>query len=166
MVKRKGFSTGTVLIFALVFCVHPLLFSYQVPRLPKKQETLLRRIYQEVADMGEPLMNDVLVRDFQFELDGFDSNKEEHIVILGKVQPNGLHRMILQVTFFKKVGRNALVKYAFETKCLECLLGGEAVVLENMSFSMEEIGRFLPVILDGIREEKRILKRPSDPHLD
>ncbi|MCJ7679094.1 MAG: hypothetical protein MUP70_00065, partial [Candidatus Aminicenantes bacterium] len=69
-------------------------------------------------------------------------------------------------TFFEKVGRNVVVKYARETKSLECLHGGDALSLKYLSFSREEIGRFLPVILDGIREEKRILKRPSDPHLD
>ena len=166
MDKRKGSGTGIALIFALVFCLHPLLFSDQVPRLPKKQETLLRRIHQEVAAMGQPPMDVVHVRDFFFELDGFGSNKEEHIVILDEALPNGLHRMILQVTFFEKVGRNILVKHALETKSLVCLLGGEAVVLENLSFSREEIGRFLPVILDGIRAEKRALRSPSEAYLD
>lgn len=116
--------------------------------------------------MGQPPMDVVHVRDFFFELDGFDSNKEEHIVILDEALPNGLHRMILQVTFFEKVGRNILVKHALETKSLVCLLGGEAVVLENLSFSREEIGRFLPVILDGIRAEKRALRSPSEAYLD
>jgi hypothetical protein len=160
MVKRNGLGTGLIPIFCLFLFSLSAALTGQVPPLPHKQETLIRRIYQEVAEMDHQPPGEILVRDFQFELDGFDSNKEEHIVILSEAQPNGLQRMILQVTFFEKVGRNILIKHAQETKSLECLLGGDAVFLKNLSFSREEIGRFLPVILDGIREEKEVLKGP------
>lgn len=164
MVKRKGLGTGLILLFCLFLALPPAALTGQIPPLPHKQETLIRHIYQEVADMDFQAPGDILVRDFHFELDGFDSNKEEYVVILSKAQPNGLQRMILQVTFFEKVGRNVLIKHAQETKSMECLLGGEAVFLENLSFNREEIGRFLPVILDGIRAEKRTLKKNNGLH--
>ena len=122
----------------------------------KRPADLLWEIYEEVAGL-ERFENDGFIKgEFHINLDGNEENKEEHIVVLNHFA-SGREKMLLQVTYFESRRKNSPVKYAKTVREIECCILKERIEIERCDYSEAEICSLLPGILEGIREEKKIL---------
>lgn len=118
---------------------------------------LLLGIYQEVRELGFRAHEDFIKREFHFDLDGCRSNREEHIVVLSHREGAG-DKMILQVTFFGDRIGPSHARLACDTREILSLVAGESLEITRCDFKDSEMTTYLPAILHGIREEKKLLR--------
>jgi hypothetical protein len=117
----------------------------------------LKEIHDEVIQMGRYGGDDFIKREFWFELDGVEENKEEHVLVME--HNDGLNlRMTVQVTYFTKDKGQRFIRYAEDTRSVSCWVKGEFLEIDRSDYSDEEMETLLPGILKGIRGEKEILK--------
>ncbi len=117
----------------------------------------LKEIHDEVIQMGSYSGDDFIKREFWFELDGVEENKEEHVVVLQ--HNDGLNqRMTVQVTYFTKDKSQRFIRYAEDTKSVFCCVKGPVLEIDRSDYSDREMETVLPGILKGIRVEKELLK--------
>ncbi len=151
----KGiFSISTVLIILLIFLCYPIGVSAQkVPQYHK----LLKDIYDEVIAFGINEDPDLIKREFWMDLDGHEDNKEEHVVVMR--YNDGLNlRMTLQVTYFSKDKGRRFVRYAKDTKLVQCCVKEQDLEINKSDYSDKEMKKLFASILKGIRNKKEILK--------
>jgi hypothetical protein len=160
--KRELFNLipSLLTILLLVFpsaALHGCGKSSAQPSNGKSIQKTLKDIHDEVLEMGRYRGEDFIKREFWFELDGVEENKEEHVVVLE--HNDGLNlRMTVQVTYFTKDKGKRFVRYAEDTKSVFCCLKGSVLEIDKSDYSDEEMEKVLPGILKGIRVEKEILK--------
>jgi hypothetical protein len=160
--KRHFFNLIQIFFVLLFFCLPStaMPFSDTSPSQPTKKQTIqkaLKDIHDEVIQMGSYADEDFIKREFWFELDGVEENKEEHVVVMQ--HNDGLNlRMTIQVTYFTKDKSQRLVRYAEDTKSVFCCVKGPLLEIDKSEYSDEEMETLLPGILKGIRVEKEILK--------
>ena len=117
----------------------------------------LKGIHDEVIQMGSYNGDDFIKREFWFELDGVEENKEEHVLVMQ--HSDGLNlRMTVQVTYFTKDKSQRFIRYAEDTRSVFCWVKDSILEIDKSDYSDEEMETILPGILKGIRCEKEILK--------
>jgi len=149
--------------FAVILLIIPYAATPVCDTSPSKQtkeqiiQNALKGIHDEVIEMGSYGDDDFIKREFWFELDGVEENKEEHVVVLQ--HNDGLNlRMTVQVTYFTKDKRQRFIRYAEDTKSVFCCVKGLVLDIDKSDYSDEEMETLLPGILKGIRIEKELLK--------
>lgn len=125
-----------------------------------KKDTVraLLAIYKEVRELGYRDTEDFIKREFHLDLDGTMANREEHVVVLSHASGNG-DKMILQVTTFSEKASVGYARLPVSTLEISCMIEGDALEIQNSMFGEDESRRLFPDILQGIREEKELLKR-------
>lgn len=111
----------------------------------------------EVRELGSYYDDNFIKREFFINLDGYDANKEEHVVILNN-REEGLEKMRVQVTYFEAERKNRIIKWAKNTREISYCLKGLNIEIEKCDYSNEEMESLLPKILNGIRDKKKLLK--------
>lgn len=120
-------------------------------------EHVLIQINQEVCELGFRDNEDFIKREFHFELDGREDNREEHIVVISHPYYN-YTRFIMQVTFFEAGVRIGSGRSAREFKEVCGSIKGDHVEIIRNSFTPEESRFLFPAILTGIQEEKKLYR--------
>jgi hypothetical protein len=118
-------------------------------------ERVLIQINQEVCELGFRDNEDFIKREFHFELDGREDNREEHVVVISHPYYN-YTRFIMQVTYFEAGVRIGSGRSAREFKEVCGSIKGDHVEIIRNSFTPEESGFLFPAILTGIQEEKKL----------
>jgi hypothetical protein len=91
------------------------------------------------------------------DLDGVESNKEEHVVIMR--HNDGLKfKMTVQVTYFSEDRGKRFVRFAKDTKSIQCCLNDNDFEINNSDYSEKEMKGLFQNILIGIRNKKEIMK--------
>jgi hypothetical protein len=159
---KGDFFNFIPLFFVIAFFIMPhevSPFDASFHDKPTKAEVIqrtLKDIHDEVVQMGSYDDEDFIKREFWFELDGVEENKEEHILVMEHNDGINL-RMTVQVTYFTK-NKRRIVRYAEDTKSVFCLVKGPVFEIDRSDYSDDEMEKILPGILNGIRVEKKILK--------
>jgi len=122
-----------------------------------EQSEFLRAIYDEVQDLGRYGNDNFIKREFHLNLDGNQSNKEEHVVVLNHCH-SGRKMMLVQVTYFESRRKNSPVKYAKMIREIECCILDKGIDIQRCDYDKTEIRSLLPSILQGIRENKKYLR--------
>jgi len=164
MILRRGWQRFAAVI-TLVFFLFPLTLSFGSPLLSQERdrntsdepEGILLEIYREVQGLGYRAEEDFIKREFNFDLDGITSNREEHIVILGHRDGNG-ERMILQVTTFGEAANQYYVRYPVNVCEIMCYIEGNALQIRKCGYDAHQTRMLLPEILKGIRSEIELLR--------
>jgi len=164
MILRRGWQRFAAVI-TLVFFLFPLTLSFGSPLLSQERdrntsdepEGILLEIYREVQGLGYRAEEDFIKREFNFDLDGITSNREEHIVILGHRDGNG-ERMILQVTTFGEAANQYYVRYPVNVCEIMCYIEGNALHIRKCGYDAHQTQVLLPEILKGIRSEIELLR--------
>jgi len=123
----------------------------------KNPQELLKAIYKEVLELGVREGEDFIKREFHFDLDGNEANKEEHIVIMSYEAEEG-EKLLVQVTYFEANGANRIIRNAWKVKQIRCDIKNDVLKIKDCSYTDEEIKELLPDILSGIREEIKLLE--------
>lgn len=122
---------------------------------------ILKEIYKEVKELGKYPTEDFIKRTFHINLDGDESNKEEHVVVLSH-KVGDKERMIVQVTYFEYRSRSSIVKHPKEIRTVLCYIKGDNLEIAESDYDEKEIRSLLPEILQGIRNKKKLLKLIQD----
>lgn len=149
--KIVGVLAGGILLL----CVSSNLFAQK--RESKDPKQLLLDIYHEVKELGPRENEEFIKREFNFDLDGFTTNREENILVLSHDEGSG-NKMILQVTFFSHRKNSEYVRIAQKTQEITCFIKDDVVHVRESTFEDEEAKKMLPSILKGIQDEIRILR--------
>ena len=123
----------------------------------KDLPTLMMEIYKEVYELGYRDHEDFIKREFHMNLDGRWDNREEHIVVLSHKEGAG-EKMILQVTYFGKMMKSSFARYAKDTREIVGLISNGTIDIIKCGFNECETKTLLPDILEGIKDEKRLLQ--------
>ena len=118
---------------------------------------LMMEIYKEVIELGYRDQEDFIKREFHMNLDGSWDNREEHVVVLSYKEGAG-EKMILQVTYFGNMMKSSFARYAKDTREIVGLITNETIDIIKCGFDECEIKTLLPDILDGIKDEKKLLQ--------
>lgn len=132
---------------------NPYFWVLQKKDLP----TLMLEIYKEVIELGYRDHEDFIKREFHMNLDGRWDNREEHIVVLSHKEGDG-EKMILQVTYFGKMLKSSFARYAEDTREIVGLISHGTIDIIKCGFDECEADKLLPDILEGIKDEKRLLQ--------
>jgi hypothetical protein len=156
--KQYIFPAGT--IFLLVLFLHPLIsvpvdFQHKKNKKNSQPEDILLSIYEEVLEMGFREHEVFLKREFHFDLDGREDNREEHIVVIGHPHYNNT-KFIMQVTYFEAGVRIGSRRSALEYKEVTGIIKDSHLEILRCSYSPEESRSLFPAILKGIRAEKKL----------
>jgi len=119
--------------------------------------SILKDIYEELVDFGSDFKDDILKREFHIELDGIEENKEEHVLILGH-RCGDEEKIILQVTYFAPKTSRSIIQYSKVMKKIECSLKEDRLEIKECDYPEQEMQDLLPHILEGIKEEKKLMK--------
>ena len=126
------------------------------PKNKKDPNEILKDIYKEVLEFGIKNKEGFIKKEFHVDLDGNETNSEEHIVVL-IYNVRDREKMIVQVTYFETRG-NITMKYAKDTKVISCFIKGEKIEIEKCDYNKKEIKSLLTDILKEIRYKKKLLK--------
>ncbi len=137
----------------------PALSPYQKTEPLEEPCQLLMAIHKEVEEMGFRAQEDFLKREFHVNIDGSMANREEHVVVLCHAHGNG-EKMILQVTYFGEAARGGISRFSELTREICCLIEDDVLVILSNGFAEDETRSMLPLILQGIQDEKKILRLP------
>lgn len=153
MILTRNLGKGAILI-AFIYLCRP--FGMSTQELPLHHK-LLKDIYDEVVNFGTNEDPDLIKREFWMDLDGHKGNKEEHVVVMR--HNDGLNlRFIVQVTYFSEDKGKRFVRYAKETKLIQCCLLENDLEINKSDYSCEEMDKLFTEILKGIRNKKELLK--------
>lgn len=124
---------------------------------PPPHHKLLKEIHDEVVDFGINPDPNLIKREFWMDLDGLESNKEEHVVVMR--HNDGLNlRMTVQVTYFSEDKGKRFVRFAKNTKLVQCCLIDDDLEINKSDYSNCEMEKLFTDILKGIRNKKELLK--------
>ena len=151
ILSRNLFYAWSVLLIFL-FCT-PCMSPHSVPQHQK----LLKEIHDEVLELGVHDDPDLVKREFWMELDGHESNKEEHVVVMRYNDGTNL-KMIVQITYFSEEDGKRLVRFAKETKLVQCCIKDQDLEISRSDYSEQEMEKLFTDILSGIRNKKELLK--------
>lgn len=159
---RKHPGSKIALISLLLVFTHSLGFTGVVSQKKAKNpgdnpEGILLEIYREVRGLGYRDDEDFIKREFHFDLDGIQSNREEHVVVLSHKDGNG-ERMILQVTTFGEAANQYFVRYPVNVCEILCYIEGDSLQIKECGYGERETRKLLPEILKGIRSEIELLR--------
>lgn len=118
---------------------------------------LLKDIHDEILTFGLNEDPNLIKREFWMDLDGREENKEEHVVVMR--HNDGMNmRMTVQVTYFSEDKGQRFVRYAIDTKLIQCCVKGNDLEIDKSDYSDKEMDKLFHDILAGIRNKKEILK--------
>lgn len=150
---------GNVCIFytfviVLIFLCQP--FGVSAQKVPHHHK-LLKDIHDEVLKFGKNEDPDLIKREFWMDLDGKEGNKEEHVVVMR--HNDGLNlRMTVQVTYFSEDKGKRFVRFAKDTKLIQCCVKEHDLEISKSDYSDKEMEELFANILIGIRNKKELLK--------
>jgi hypothetical protein len=118
---------------------------------------LLKDIHDEVLEFGVNEDPDLIKREFWMDLDGQTGNKEEHVVVMR--YSDGLNlKMTVQVTYFSEDKGKRYVRFAKDTKLVQCCIKDQDLEINRSDYSDKEMEKLFSSILIGIRNKKELLK--------
>lgn len=118
---------------------------------------ILKKIYDEVKELGSYPGEDFIKREFFIGRGDDDTNKDLHIVIL--IQPlEGGETMKIQVTFMEPTRDNPNIRYAKTVKNIVCAILEKEVTVQNSDYNRNEFEKLVPDILQTIRDKKKLLR--------
>ena len=118
---------------------------------------LLKEIHDEVVHFGVNKDPNLIKREFWMDLDGHEDNKEEHVVVMRHNDGMNL-RMTVQVTYYSEDKGKRFVRYAKNTKLIQCCINKEGLEINKCDYTDKEMTKLCKEILKGIRNTKEILK--------
>jgi len=130
---------------------------YVNPHGLSQHQKLLKEIHDEVVELGVHDDPDLIKREFWMELDGKETNKEEHVVVMRYSDGTNL-KMIVQITYFSEDEGKRLVRFAKETKLVQCFINEQDLEISRSDYSEQEMEKLFTDILSGIRNKKELLK--------
>jgi hypothetical protein len=143
-----------VFVIILIFLCHPIgVSAHKVSHHHK----LLKDIHDEVLKFGINEDPDLIKREFWIDLDGQEDNKEEHVVVMR--YNDGLNlQMTVQVTYFSEDKGKRFVRFAKDTKLVQCCIKEHDLEINRSDYSDKEMEKLFANILIGIRNKKELLK--------
>jgi DNA/RNA endonuclease G (NUC1) len=154
MILSRNLTIFCASIIALTFVSHPI--SGNAEQITHHHK-LLRDIHDEVLQFGINEDPDIIKKEFWMDLDGRESNKEEHVVVMR--HNDGLNfRMTVQVTYFSEDKGKRFVRFAKDTKLVQCCIRDHDMEIDRSDYSDEEMEKLFNDILIGIRNKKELLK--------
>lgn len=143
-----------VFAFAVIFLCHPIgVSAHNVAQHHK----LLKNIHDEVLDFGINDDPDLIKREFWMDLDGHEDNKEEHVVVMR--YNDGLNlNMTVQVTYYSEDKGKRYVRFAKDTKLVQCCIKEHDLEIRRSDYSDKEMEKLFSNILIAIRNKKEMLK--------
>jgi hypothetical protein len=149
-----NFYIFCVFVIVLIFLCHPNGVSANTVSHHLK---LLKDIHDEVLKFGINKDPDLIKREFWMDLDGQKDNKEEHVVVMK--YSDGLNlKMIVQVTYFSGDKGKRFVRFAKDTKLIQCCIKEHDLEINSSDYSDKEMEKLFANILIGIRNKKELLK--------
>jgi hypothetical protein len=155
--RRVSRVTFYFFVAVIVFWICPAgLQGHDEITLPLHHK-LLKNIHDEVLDFGLNEDPNLIKREFWMDLDGVESNKEEHVVVMR--HNDGLRfRMTVQVTYFSEDKGRRFVRFAKNTKSIQCCLIEDGIEISDSDYTPKEMEGLFQNILAGIRNKKELLK--------
>jgi hypothetical protein len=123
----------------------------------QKSLEILKKIYDEVKELGAFPGEDFIKWEFFVGQDDDDTNKNIHVAVLIQSTDAG-EKMKVQVTFMEPSKANPRIKYAQETKSFVCLLAENGIKLAASDFNEKELKGIAPEILRAVLNKKKILR--------
>ncbi len=118
---------------------------------------LLKDIHDEVMQFGLNEDPNLIKREFWMDLDGREDNKEEHVVVMR--HNDGLNfKLTIQVTYFSGDKGKRFVRFAKDTKLIQCCVKEHDLEISKSDYSDKEMEKLFNNILIGIRNKKELLK--------
>ena len=151
---------GIIVVFISVslFAVSIIKDEFEkISDIEKNSVEILKEIYKESKELEDSNDKEFLKREFFLDLDHCPLNREEHLVVL-IYNVDDREKMIVQVTYFKPTRENRLTNIAEDTMSISCFIKEDKIKIEKSDYKDNEIKYVLKEILQGIREEKKILK--------
>jgi len=152
----KGIIVGFILAPAYAESTFRKIFE-GISNNKKEPDEVLKEIYKEVKELEDSNEKEFLKREFFIDLDHSHANREEHLVVL-IYNACGREKMIVQVTYFKPVGKDSVTYLAKDTRSVFCFIEEHKITIEKSDYKDKEMKYILGEILKGIREEKKLLK--------
>ena len=118
---------------------------------------LLKDIHDEILDFGINEDPNLIKREFWMDLDGRNDNKEEHVVVMRHNDGMNL-KMTVQVTYFSEDKGKRFVRFAKDTKLVQCCVRENDPEITSSDYNEKEMEKLFQDILVGIRNKKEILK--------
>ncbi len=128
----------------------------------KDSSKSLRKIYEEVTELGKFPGDDFTKREFFVGPGNDDTYKDIHILILIQ-NVDEMEKMTIQVTYFKHSENNPTVKYAKSVKNISCSFDGDKIYITKSDYDEKELKKFLLEVLRAIRGKKKLLKKIKSP---
>ena len=156
----KNIFKGIIVGFILVpICAESTIWkTYErISGIEKNPAEVLKEIYKEVKELGDSNDKEFLKREFFLDLDHCPANREEHLVVLIHTADDR-KKMIVQVTYFEPTRKDSLINIAKDTMSISCFIEEDKIKIEKSDYKDNEIKYLLKEILQGIREEKKLLK--------
>ena len=142
--------------FVSFWILNITLFGANTNTTPQHHK-LLKDIHDEVLQFGVNEDPDLIKREFWMDLDGQKDNKEEHVVVMR--YNDGLNlRMTVQVTYFSDDKGKRYVRFAKDTKLIQCCIKEQDLEISRSDYSDKEMEKLFNDILIGIRNKKELLK--------
>jgi len=163
MILSRNFGRGIIeRIFSLSILSGVVLLYLSSPAIVTAQSVpqyskLLKEIHDELVQFEVNKSPDLIKQEFWMDLDGQEGNKEEHVVLMR--YNDGLNlKMIVQITYFSEDKGKRLVRFAVDTKLVQCCIKEHELEITSSDYSEEEMENLFSRILIGIRNKKELLK--------
>jgi hypothetical protein len=119
---------------------------------------ILKKIFDEVKEMGPYPGEDFIRRDFFTGSDDDDDTyKDNHVAILIQAA-SPLEKMKIQITIMVASEGSPLVKIASTTKNIICVVEGDKTSLQASDYDEKELAQTAAEILQAVVSKKRLLK--------
>jgi hypothetical protein len=123
-----------------------------------KRFKILRRIYEEVKELGPYPGEDFIKREFFIgNEDDDDTNKNQHVAVLIQ-NVNGRETVRLQVTYMAPAKENPQVKWAKDMKSVLGQVVGNKILIISSDYDDRELDKITAEILRAIQNKKKLLK--------
>ncbi len=157
---RRLIPAWIAVLGVIFLCRIPGAFPIENPEKTESKkdfrpENILLCIYHEVSELGFRENEVFLKREFHFDLDDRESNREEHVVVLSYPYYD-YTRFILQVTYFEAGMQTGSGRAAREFKEVYGEIKDNHLEISRCSYSPDEARRLFPRILAGIKAEKKL----------
>jgi len=142
--------------FFLIWICNIALNGVDANSIPRYHK-LLKDIHDEILQFGINEDPNLIKREFWMDLDGQEDNKEEHVVIMRHNDGLSL-KMTVQITYFSNDKGKRLIRYAKDTKIVQCCVKENDLVIDKSDYTDKEMEKLFQDILVGIRNKKELLK--------
>jgi hypothetical protein len=157
MSRRALKGIRFILFPILLFWISSVLLQGANENTTPRYHKLLKDIHDEVLQFGINEDPNLIKREFWMDLDGREENKEEHVVVMR--HNDGLNmKMTVQVTYFSEDKGKRFVRFAKDTKLVQCCVKGNDLVIDRSDYTDKEMEKLFQDILVGIRTKKELLK--------